>query len=188
MSTPDGRQIGIEQARAVLGDLADEVAANGTPIVLTRHRKPLATITPLENAVDTMPDLSEHTRIAIAQLVDATIEHEYGRDTGLVTARQTAHAALAEDLRPTHAGAGLDSYTHITLRILVRDGMATRTCQCRQLHPLGCPHGSASGSIWCTNHYESDVPALRGALLCGTCHVAEYQAEDVHMYVPSEQS
>ncbi len=131
----------------------------------------------LEDHMQTMPPLSDTTRAAVNAYVNATVEHEYQR-ADATEARQAAHTALMDDLRDNYVtrnggGDGLVSYTDHTLRILVRDGLAARTCQCRQLHPHGCPHGTASGSIWCARHYEADVPAESGALLCGTCYVVE---------------
>lgn len=152
---------------------------NGETVTVVVERK-LTEYLVEEDTLDTLPPLSEPTRIAVAALVDATVEHEYGHSKTLTATREAAHATLVKDLRSSYVtrtgnGDGLLAYVDITLRILIRDGLATRVCQCRQLHPHGCPHGSASGSIWCARHYEADVPPLNGALLCGTCHVGEYQ-------------
>lgn len=110
--------------------------------------------------------ISEATRAAVAAFVDATIEHEYGRGDP-AAARLNAHTALTADFNGNHLHA--DSQ----LRLMTRAGLAQRVCQCKQLHPHGCPHGSASGSLWCGRHYESDVPPMAGALLCGTCYCNE---------------
>lgn len=47
------KEIGIEQARKVLGDLANEVRYTGADIILTRKGKPIARIAPLEGTVNT---------------------------------------------------------------------------------------------------------------------------------------
>lgn len=129
-----------------------------------------------------IPPLSEGTRTAVDNLVDYMIEREYGHDVAdaIKGVTMIADAGLQFDLRAAGATqeqlqAGL---VHTTLRILVRDGLAARVCQCRRLHPNGCPHGAATGSLWCDNHYEADVPELSGVKLCGTCHVAEYEAAE----------
>ncbi|MFG3715846.1 hypothetical protein [Micromonospora sp. NPDC047730] len=130
--------------------------------------------------------LSDGTRAAVANLVDYEIERERGQDDAAAKAgaRAVALAGIKFDLRDsfvtqTGSDAGLQGYAETTLRMLVTDGLADRVCQCRTLHPHGCPHGSAVGSLWCGGHYEADVPAIGGALLCGTCHVAEYETRAV---------
>ena len=57
------KEVGIEQARKTLGDLANEVRFTGNDIVLTRNGKPVARIAPLEEAMTvgtrvTVPDYS----------------------------------------------------------------------------------------------------------------------------------
>lgn len=42
------KEIGIEEARKTLGDLANEVRYTRTDIVLTRNGKPVARIAPLD--------------------------------------------------------------------------------------------------------------------------------------------
>jgi len=126
-----------------------------------------------------LPPLSDGTKAAIANVVDYKIEREHGQDTADAEqgARMIALAGLQFDLLAAGADAErVRGLAETTLRILVREGLAARVCQCRQLHPHGCPHGSAVGSLWCGGHYEADVPPIDGALLCGACHVAEYQA------------
>jgi hypothetical protein len=126
-----------------------------------------------------IPPLSDGTRAAIANIINYEVEREYGQDTaGLAGAKTLALAGLQFDLLESGATqemirAGL---ADTTLRILVRDGLAARICQCRQLHPDGCVHGAATGSLWCEGHFEADVPAVGGALLCGTCHCREYES------------
>lgn len=129
-----------------------------------------------------IPPLSDGTRAAIANLVEYTIAREYGQDaSGLTGARMLARAGLEFDLREDYLSRtdgdehGLTGLADTTLRILVRDGLAARLCQCAQLHPGGCAHGPST-VVWCPGHYESDVPPIGGALLCGTCHGAEYSA------------
>ena len=126
----------------------------------------------------TIPPLSDGTRAAVANLVDYEIEREYGNDVAgqIRGAKTLALAGLQFDLLDSGSPVeGVQGVAETTLRILVRDGLAARVCQCRQIHPHGCKHGSAVGSLFCGRHYEADVPAIDGALLCGTCHVAEYE-------------
>lgn len=125
------------------------------------------------------PPLSDGTRAAIANLVDYEIEREYGHDVtaAMAGARMIALGGLQMDLLASGAPQDtVQNVAEIDLRILIREGLATRVCQCQQLHRHGCPHGSAVGQLWCGKHYEADVPPIDGALLCGDCHVAEYQA------------
>ncbi|WP_407700359.1 type II toxin-antitoxin system Phd/YefM family antitoxin [Streptomyces beihaiensis] len=44
------REVGIEQARKILGDLVNEVRYSGRSIVLTRNGTPVARLAPLEPA------------------------------------------------------------------------------------------------------------------------------------------
>ena len=44
------RSIGIEEARAKLGDLVDLARISGTTTLITRHGRPVAAITPLPAA------------------------------------------------------------------------------------------------------------------------------------------
>lgn len=129
----------------------------------------------------TLPALSDATRAAVANVVDYTIEAEYGQPTpGMDGARMLALGGLMIDLGDEHrrtngalaTDASLRSVAETTLRILIRDGLAARECQCRQLTGGGCTHGERGV---CHRHYEADVPPIDGALLCGTCHVTEYQ-------------
>ena len=126
----------------------------------------------------TIPALSDGTRAAVANVVEYTIEKEYGQQVpGLAGAKQIALAGLQFDLLAGGAPQdGIQGHADIVLRMLVTEGLAARVCQCRQLHPHGCPHGSTSGQLWCGRHYEADVPELGRALLCGTCHVVEYES------------
>lgn len=126
----------------------------------------------------TIPPLSEGTTAAIANLTDYSIEHEYGVPgaTGRVLGATTvALAGLQFDLRAQFVSingtdAGLAGYAQATLRILLRDGLEARRCQCHTLNGI-CPHGTAAR---CEGHYEADVPPIDGARLCGTCHAAMY--------------
>lgn len=129
----------------------------------------------------TIPPLSEGTTAAIANLTDYSIEHEYGvvgavdRVLGATT---VALAGLQFDLRAQFVSingtdAGLAGYAQATLRVLVRQGLEARLCQCHTINDGRCPHAHVGS---CGGHYEADVPAIDGALLCGTCHIAEYQA------------
>lgn len=163
-------------------DLAKELAGQaGTTItaVVTRALEEFV----MEQQTITLPELSEGTRAAIASLVDARIDREHGGavEDQIRGATMLATAGLQFDLYQQYVTAngddrGLRGYVDTALRILVREGLAARVCQCRQLHPHGCKHGSAVGQLWCGGHYEADVPPIDGALLCGDCYVAEYQA------------
>lgn len=123
-----------------------------------------------------IPPLSDGTRAAIANLVEYEIEREYGHDVKAAAAgaRMIALGGLQLDLRADYlARTGDESqfsgYVDSTLRILIRDGLAERACQNRKLNPTALP---------CRNHYEADVPPIDGALLCGTHHIAEYEARN----------
>jgi hypothetical protein len=136
-----------------------------------------------------IPPLSDGTKAAIANIVDYTILREYSiviTDDGLLVedamtgARMIALAGLQFDLHHQFVemngnDRGLSKYAEATLPILVRDGLAERVCQCRELHGV-CPHAGNSSKPICANHYETDVPEIDGALLCGPCHIDEYQA------------
>lgn len=126
-----------------------------------------------------IPPLSDGTKTAVANLVDYTIEREYGHDVDAAIrgARTVALSGLQFDLRDQFIGInghdnGLDRYAEATLRILARDGLEVRRCQCHTINGT-CQHGTGAS---CGSHYEADVPPIDGALLCGTCHIAEYQA------------
>ena len=126
--------------------------------------------------------LSPETRAAVAALVDRRIEREHGTadDTQVQGARRIAVAGIQMDIHRTYvkysgSDRGVATSADLLLRHLVDEGLAARLCHCAHLHPHGCPHGSAIGQLFCGGHYEADVPAIDGALLCGTCHVAEYQ-------------
>lgn len=45
------KEVGIEEARKILGDLVTQVTQTGADIILTRRGRPLARITPLEPTV-----------------------------------------------------------------------------------------------------------------------------------------
>ncbi|MFE9382401.1 type II toxin-antitoxin system Phd/YefM family antitoxin [Streptomyces sp. NPDC007025] len=47
------KKVGIEEARKTLGDLVNEVRYTGAVVTLTRHGKPVARITPVEDTTDT---------------------------------------------------------------------------------------------------------------------------------------
>jgi hypothetical protein len=133
-----------------------------------------------ENTIP-IPPLSDGTRAAIANLVNYTIEREYGQsaDAEMAGAKTLAMGGLHFDLRDQFISINgtdehLDGYVEATLRILLRDGLAERTCQCRTLYGV-CPHTHNHSRPICANHTEADVPPIRGALLCGACHVDEYQ-------------
>lgn len=62
----------------------------------------------------------------------------------------------------------LRGYVDSTLRILIRDGLAARECQIRQLDPSALP---------CHTHYEADVPEVNGARLCGPHYIERAPSE-----------
>ncbi len=121
--------------------------------------------------------ISDTTRAAIANIVDYRIEAEYGQpNPGEAGAMTIAVASATQDLRPLYVQLNGDdrhlrSLVDTTLRILITDGLEARRCQCHTINGA-CPHG-VDGH--CTGHTETDVPPIRGALLCGRCHVAEYR-------------
>ncbi len=117
------------------------------------------------------------TRAAVANIVDYRIEAEYGhRNPGEAGAMMIAEAAATLDLRPLYVEINGDD-RHLrglvdsTLRILIAEGLEARRCQCHTINGA-CPHGIDGH---CTGHTEADVPPIRGALLCGRCHIAEYE-------------
>lgn len=135
-----------------------------------------------------MANRDETAQGVIAAHVESHIGHEYGRVSldERRTSRSFAEASvrmaiyrhcLARTGSDTEAGRMATGLASSIVRTLVSDGLAARLCQCRQLHPYGCPHRSAVGQLHCDGHTEPDVPELSGARLCGTCHVAEYQAQ-----------
>ncbi|WP_431881954.1 hypothetical protein [Micromonospora chalcea] len=123
---------------------------------------------------------SAATRVAVTNLVDYEIEREYGRNVGAEIAGATslAVAGLIHDLRDEYArrnggSDGVEAYARSVLRIMVRDGLTERLCQCRSIRPAARhPHGNMP----CDRHFEVDVPPIDGVLLCGGCHVAESDA------------
>lgn len=136
----------------------------------------------MTNSSTPIPALSDGTTAAITNLIEYTIEREYGQDVDVALrgARTLALAGLQFDLRDQFVNInghdnGLVGYAESTLRILVRDGLAARVCQCSKLNPAGCRHGRR---YTCSDHYEADVPPINGALLCGTCYIGEYQTRD----------
>jgi antitoxin (DNA-binding transcriptional repressor) of toxin-antitoxin stability system len=183
-------EIGVEAARAKLGDLVDSAALDGTVTYLTRRGRPYAAIAPLHRITKepTMPiaPLTEGTLAAIANIVDATIDKEYGVQGAEVLrlgAAMIAQAGLHFDLReaylqlPDNRGEqGLAGLVETELRMRVAEGLEARTCQCRQIQGV-CRHSSNPTGLPCAGHYEADVPPIRGLLLCGPCHADEYEAQ-----------
>lgn len=177
----DIQHIGIEDARARLGDLVT-AARQGADIILTRNRRPVARITAYQEdtvPVETIADLSPGTLAAIANLVEYTIEKEYGTFTegARIGARITAIAGVQMDVAAAYLerNAGDDRYLHgyadTTVRMLVAEGLEARRCQCAAVLDELAGHDHIGA---CAGHYEADVPQLDGKLLCGTCHVAVY--------------
>lgn len=133
--------------------------------------------------------LSDGTRAGIATLIEARIAREYGQtaidgqDVALVEsgARMLVEAGLHFDARPAFLAfakgdeRGLNGWVDSEIRILLKEGLAARECQCRQLAHGGLDRNHGHRDT-CHRHYEADVPPIDGLLLCGTCHGAEYQA------------
>lgn len=78
------RQVGVEQARGRLGALAEEVAAGGDPVVLTKRGQTLAVLLSRE----------EYSRLkeAATRLAKAELEAQLGR-----VRRSIAEAGLSEE-------------------------------------------------------------------------------------------
>lgn len=120
--------------------------------------------------------ITNGTRAAVASLVEHTIDREYGTQDATATngARMLALAGLRMDLhRPfvemNGSDRGLDGLADTQLRIMVRDALAARRCDCTTGGP-GHPHSSL---IRCEGHTEADVPVTEdGHKLCGACYVA----------------
>ena len=69
------QQIGIEAARAILGDLADQAHEDGTVTVLTRTGKPVAAITPIP--ADRRDEMSDGRYYSIRLMPDDSGEGTY---------------------------------------------------------------------------------------------------------------
>lgn len=127
--------------------------------------------------------LSEATASAVAEVVEHTIGGEYGRDVAaaLADARKRAIEGLTGDLGERYAAVaaghatagGLRAVAETSLRILVRDGLRARRCQCdgNTAGSTG-PHPHPVGSL-CDGHYDADTPPVEGRLLCGGCYCAQ---------------
>ncbi|MFE2850531.1 type II toxin-antitoxin system Phd/YefM family antitoxin [Streptomyces lavendulae] len=78
------REVGIEQARKTLGDLANEVRYSGNDIILTRNGKPVARLAPLkETQMGNTPSRALSEALAIMHeaglpIADRTSEHPLG--------------------------------------------------------------------------------------------------------------
>lgn len=78
------REVGIEQARKTLGDLANEVRYSGNDIVLTRNGKPVARLAPLKenpmsaNATRALAEATTIMRNAGLPMADRDAEHPLG--------------------------------------------------------------------------------------------------------------
>lgn len=137
-------------------------------VALDKQREQLAR---LEAAI------SDGTKAAVASLVEHTIDREYGTQDATATngAHMLALAGLRMDLHALYveinkSDRGLDSLADTQLRIMVRDGLAARRCDCVTGGP-GHPHSSL---IRCEGHTEHDVPATEdGQRFCGACYVAQ---------------
>lgn len=120
--------------------------------------------------------ITDGTRAAVASLVEHTIDREYGTQDAAATngARMLALAGLQMDLHRLFveingSDRGLDALADTQLRIMVRDALDARRCDCRTGGP-GHPHSSL---LRCEGHTEADVPATEdGQKLCGACYGA----------------
>lgn len=135
--------------------------------------------------IDLAAHVSEATTAAIACLVDAEIAREYGQThvSGqpvkdvVEGALMLLSASLEVDLREAFVAATgsdrrLAPYAQACRSILVRDALAARECQCRQLGGAGLD-GAHGHRDTCHGHYEADVPEIDGLRLCGECYIAE---------------
>jgi hypothetical protein len=131
---------------------------------------------------------TEATAAAVRNLIDYLIEREHGQDVEaeINGVRAVARAGIQFDLRNEYPArrpastAALEALVDTELRMLVRDGLAARRCQCAQMHAAGLrrvtgdvEHGHNGA---CEGHTEADVPEVDGYLLCGGCHGAEWRA------------
>lgn len=137
---------------------------------VARHRADIARHDELLARLDAA--VTAETRAAVASVVEHEIDRECGRQdaTAAAGARTLALAGLRMDLHTIHVEAngtdrGLDGVVDAQLRILVRQGLDARRCQC----PTIDVHGHRGR---CTGHYEADVPEVAAARLCGTCYCA----------------
>lgn len=118
--------------------------------------------------------ISNETKAAVANLVDYTIEREYGhgvtaemngaRTLALAGIRMDWHALYVQtNGDDRHLASAADSQ----LRVMVEAGLASRRCQCT-LHVAPGSHRHVD--YRCTGHYEADVPAVGDLRLCGNCY------------------
>jgi hypothetical protein len=128
---------------------------------------------------------SPATIAAIAQCVEARIAREYRRDSlPLAAALEAAEAGVYADAREAFQRftggdeRGLNGWVNGEVQILMNAGLVARECQCRRLGSgrLSRNHRQHADLDVCHRHYEADVPLLAGLLLCGDCHVAEWEA------------
>lgn len=125
--------------------------------------------------------ITDITRFIVNRVVEYRIEGEYGHpNEGENAAVMLATAGISMDIHRTFVAIngtdhGVDSLAATLLRQLVNAGLEARRCQCAVVNPnkLG-GHNHISGR--CGAHYEADVPELGGKRLCGSCHVAIWQA------------
>ncbi len=126
--------------------------------------------------IDTLTEMIEaaitaETRAAVASLVEHEIEREYGvgNHDARAGARLLALAGLEMDLTDFAPARGLRALAETQLRIMMRDGLAARRCECAA-YGDGHPHSSG---VRCDGHTEADVPVLPGGRYCGGCYIAE---------------
>ncbi|GAB3205313.1 hypothetical protein SAMN02745673_00923 [Marinactinospora thermotolerans DSM 45154] len=87
----ENREIGIEEARKILGDLASEAGYLGRSIILTRKGKPIARIAPLKETSED-PRFANMPDAIIADLLHDTAASVAAAYTRLGRAAQTAEA------------------------------------------------------------------------------------------------
>lgn len=124
-----------------------------------------------------LADVTFETRAVAAGIVEYRIDREYGKvdDDGLRGATMLALAAIKMDINRRYVALNgsedrIDGLADSLLRLLVAEGLDARRCQCPVTDPNQLVGHDHSGP--CEGHYEADVPAIDGARLCGTCHVA----------------
>jgi hypothetical protein len=139
---------------------------------------------------ETMSDLNDQflatitpdTRDIAENIAGYRVEQEYGIDVSghLPGALVLGTAAVTFDIRALWMekngnDRGLEQAAGALLKQLVDQGLADRLCQCPAVSPSERGRHGHIGA--CARHYEADVPTIKGNLLCGTCHIAEFEAQ-----------
>lgn len=130
-------------------------------------------------------DISDTTKTLIDQLVEYSIDAEYGkidqatRDShGKITA-----ASVLFDMRDAHARSG-GSPEHTPndasywLRPILRAALAARECQHIEMRRAEVARTGQTEAV-CHAHTEHDVPDVDGYKLCGRHYTAEADARNL---------